>query len=107
VASIPVAEITAGMVASEDVCGPGGRVFLPKGTVIGDRHLLALRALGVTSIRARNADEESRQSSTPAAVLQALHAGLAVRFRHNDPGHPAVKELMRIALLRRARARMG
>ncbi len=105
-ATTSVAQIMAGMIAGEDVCGPGGRVFLRKGEIIGDRHLLALRALGITSIQARHAQDESRQTTTPTAVLQELHSGLVPRFRHNDLGHPAVKELFRIALLRQARARL-
>jgi hypothetical protein len=106
-ATTTVAAISAGMVACEDVRGPGGRIFLRRGETIGERHVLALRALGITSIQARRADEESRRTVTPAAVVQQLQADLLPRFRHNDLGHPAVKELFRIALLRQARARLG
>jgi hypothetical protein len=106
-ATTMVAAISAGMVASEDVQGPGGRVFLRRGETISERHVLALRALGITAVQARRADEESGRAATPAAVVQQLQADLLPRFRHNDLTHPAVKELFRLALLRRVRARLG
>ncbi|MFM2092081.1 MAG: hypothetical protein RLZZ127_2570 [Planctomycetota bacterium] len=104
---LAITDLLPGMRAGEDVQGPGGRVFLRRGDVITERHLLALRALGIAAISARNDDHESHRAPTPSALLANLQQELLPRFRHNDLSHPAVKEVFRLALLRMAKARMG
>jgi len=95
------------MVVSCNVCDRSGRMLLPAGCTLTERHFAILRMWGVLEAEVE-CDAEADGAplppgeDLPAEALAAARAEVEDHFRHNDPGHPAVKELMRICIVRRA-----
>jgi len=105
-AIVPIDNLTAGMLLKSDVCDRSGRMLLPAGGELTDRHLKIFRTWGVLE-----ADIESGENleTSPAlasagvdsARLAAAEEAVRGRFRLNDPEHPAIRELMRICIARK------
>lgn len=103
----PVDDLVAGMVIAEEVRDQQGRLLMPAGTELTDRHLRAFSLWGIMSIRVRgegggDGAEEVPLELTPAQVAEA-EAIVRVRFPAADLEHPFVAELLRLAALREAR----
>ena len=106
-ALIHIDKLQAGMVLSRNVCDRSGRTLLPAGAELAERHLAILRMWGV--MEAEIADEEGPEDVEAAPneeldplLLAAARDEVAKIFVHNDEAHPAIKELMRICVQRRA-----
>lgn len=105
-ASVPVGvdDLQAGMVLAEDVFDQQGRMLMPVGTELTDRHLRACQLWGIMSIRIR------AEGAGPEAVLHAptpeqyaaAEAATRQRFRLNDLTHPLVAELFQVCLTQAA-----
>jgi hypothetical protein len=99
-----------GMKLASDVIERSGRVLLRAGTEITEKHLDILRKWGVTEVDALGVSADS-----PGQELEAMDPELLVEaemkarrlFRHTDPDHPAVGELLRLCALRLARRHSG
>ncbi len=102
----PVDDLVAGMVIAEEVRDQQGRLLMPAGTALTDRHLRAFSLWGIMTIRVRGeggADaEEAPLELTPEQVAEA-EAIVRARFPVADLDHPFVAELLRLAALREAR----
>ena len=103
----PVDDLVAGMVIAEEVRDQQGRLLMPAGTELTDRHLRAFSLWGIMSIRVRgeggaDGTEEAPLELTPAQVAEA-EAIVRARFPAADLEHPFVAELLRLAALREAR----
>ncbi|MBK6421160.1 MAG: hypothetical protein IPI38_05825 [Gemmatimonadetes bacterium] len=102
----PVDDLVAGMVIAEEVRDQQGRLLMPAGTALTDRHLRAFSLWGIMTIRVRGeggADaEEAPLELTPEQVAEA-EAIVRARFPVADLDHPFMAELLRLAALREAR----
>ena len=103
--STPLAQIAAGMTAAEAVAAPGGAVLIRAGEAITARHLLALRALGITHVVVSELATASQRAPS-AELVHRLQRELLPRFAAVDVEHEAGKALFRIALVRRVRAEL-
>lgn len=95
------------MVIAEEVRDQQGRLLMPAGTELTDRHLRAFSLWGIMSIRVRgegggDGAVEVPLELTPAQVAEA-EAIVRARFPAADLEHPFVAELLRLAALREAR----
>jgi hypothetical protein len=107
VARINVDDLKPGMVLGADVADASGRLLATAGTELTAKHLRVLRAWGVTEASVEGVEREEVEAQAvaeldPQAVAEA-EAAAERRFAHNDRGHPAVAELHRVAVRRRAR----
>lgn len=105
-AIVPVENLAAGMLLKSDVCDRSGRMLLPAGGELTDRHLKIFRTWGVleadiedggsldTSLALTSVDVDPVRL---AAAEEAVHQ----LFRLNDPEHPAIRELMRLCIIRK------
>ena len=105
-AIIPIDSLTAGMLLKSDVCDRSGRMLLPAGGELTDRHLKIFRTWGVLEADIEDGDSLETPQSLPGADvdpvrLAAAEEGVQRIFRLNDPGHPAIRELMRICIARK------
>ena len=106
-AIIPIDRIEAGMTLKSDVCDRSGRLLLPAGVVLADKQLKIFRTWGVAEADILLGPDEAladtaEETSTvdPQLLAEAEHA-VTQLFRHNNPQHPMIRELMRVCLERR------
>ena len=105
-ALIHIDKLAAGMVLQEDVCDRSGRVLLPAGSELTEKHLLIFRTWGVleaeiTAESDRNSEDTEGGEPVDPILLAAAESAVMSLFTHNDLEHPAIKELFRICIARK------
>ncbi len=104
---VNVDDLKVGMVLSDDLRSPQGRMLLPSGTRLGDEHLRTCRIWGVTEAQVEGVTEAQAEAGAQAGihpdVLKACRQQAARRFFLLDIRHPAVAELARQIIVRAAR----
>ena len=107
-AIIPIDHLEAGMNLKTDVCDRSGRLLLPAGTELSDKHLKVFRTWGVAEADI-TIDGDDGCESPPATttgdpeVIAAAQEAVERLFIHNDPQHPLIHELIRICVARKVR----
>lgn len=82
-------------------------MLLPAGAELTEKHFAIFRMWGVMEVEVagesivENPDVPPHEDIDPALLSEA-RAEMELLFVHNDPEHPAIKELMRICTERRA-----
>jgi hypothetical protein len=95
------------MILKADVCDRSGRLLLPAGSELAGKQLKIFRMWGVSEADIIcSPDEAQSVVAGEAAMIDPLVAAetehaVALLFRHNDPQHPMIRELMRICRERR------
>lgn len=107
-ALVHIDNLTAGMVLARNVCDRSGRLLLPAGAELTAKHFGIFRMWGVLEAEIVG-DSPAGEDNEAAANLELDPAALAKAreeierlFVHNDFEHPAIKELMRLCVDRRA-----
>jgi len=98
--TIPLADLRLGMVLGE-AATVNGQVLLASGTTLSAAHLAALTSCGVRSLSIKAADEQRAPIPINAKLVLAIDRNLRPRFARTDLQHPAMKEVYRLALVRR------
>ncbi|MBJ6751882.1 hypothetical protein [Geomonas anaerohicana] len=108
-AVVHIDNLTPGMVLSRNVCDRSGRMLLPVGAELTEKHFSIFRMWGVLEVEvAGEAVVEDAETAPPLnqeidpELLAEARAEMERLFIYNDPEHPAIKELMRICTERRA-----
>lgn len=83
-----------------------GRLLLPAGVELSDKHLKIFRTWGVTEadiVSNSNVESESAPAliSGDPAVIAAAQDAVEQLFIHNDQQHPLINELIRICVARK------
>lgn len=105
-AIIPIDNLAAGMVLKSNVCDRSGRMLLPSGGELTDRHLKIFRTWGVleADIEGDDGVETTQdfiiEDVDPGSLAEAEEQVRCI-FRHNEQEHPAIKELMRLCITRK------
>jgi len=98
--------LAPGMTLGADVRDRSGRLLLGSGTELSERHLYILKTWGVVEVDIAGTAEESIdpsfEKSIDATILAGIEKDIAPLFRYTDNSHPAIKELMRMRILREA-----
>lgn len=106
-ALIPVEKAEVGMVLAEPVLDRRGRLLMPAGRELEEKHLEALPMWGIAHLQVEGEDlqEDGKllEAMAPWAVAKAGEE-IAHRFLHAGVTHPAMKELSALAIRRRALA---
>ncbi len=103
---ISIDRVAPGSVLSRDIVDRHGRLLLPEGRPLSDRHVEVLRIWGVEFVEVEGTDEFSAPSDIPPEDRLRAEEELRSRFRHLPEGHPLVRELFDAAV-RRKLARGG
>lgn len=108
-AIVPIDNLESGMMLKSDVCDRSGRMLLPAGCELSERHLKIFRTWGVLEADIeRDESLESPQAfineDLDPARLAAAEEAVKRIFRLNDQGHPAIRELMRLCIARKVAA---
>lgn len=108
-AVVHIDNLAPGMVLSRDVCDRSGRMLLPAGAELAEKHFSIFRMWGVLEIEVAGAAPAEDVDSQPGSAevidperLAAAREDVERVFVYNDPEHPAIRELMRICTERRA-----
>ncbi len=97
-------ELKVGMKLAAPVTDPSGRLLLPAGNEITEKHLRIFKAWGVTEAdvvgidRAQVTARELAQAD-PVKLRESESAVTGI-FKYVDRSHPAMVELMRLCTLR-------
>ena len=106
-ALVPIDNLAEGMVLKREVCDRSGRMLLPEGVTLTEKHFKILKMWGVLEVETTDEQDaeagEARESVEvdPVRLAQAQDR-MGRLFVHNDPQHPAIRELMRICANREA-----
>jgi len=104
---IPVEQAEIGMVLSAPVNDRRGRLIMPAGRALEEKHLDALPMWGITHIEVEGDGSDSqgdpRDEIEPWALARAGEE-MSHLFLHANVSHPVVRELRAIQTVRRARA---
>lgn len=108
-AVVHIDNLAPGMVLSRNVCDRSGRLLLPAGAELTDKHFSIFRMWGVLEVEiiGETIVEDPEAPPSPSTeidpeLLAKARAEVERLFVYNDPEHPAIKELMRICTERRA-----
>jgi len=100
---IPVDRVEAGMVLQAAVVDLRGRLLIPAGKELSERHVAALPMWGVKHIEIQGPDPavEAQPDVDPEA-LSSAESAVAAHFVNADGGHPFLIELRRVCVQRMA-----
>lgn len=106
-ASVEIDNLTPGMVLKKNVVDRSGRMLLPEGATLEAKHFGIFRMWGVLKVEVvgdcgPEAGGEDQGDPVDPEALALAAAELQGIFVHNDLQHPAMKELLRICVKRRA-----
>jgi len=83
-----------GMVTGRDVVDRAGRVLVPAGTPLDEKHLRVLKTWGIDAVWVEGSAPRSAPELPPREEER-----LRARFRHADLAHPLISELLEQARL--------
>jgi hypothetical protein len=97
-------DLKPGMTLSVELIDSGGRLLLPAGTELTDRHLRYFHMWGVTEIEIEGDDRlPDHTAALDPAVRAAVEARLGVLFRNVNLTHPAAAQVYAHCLARELR----
>jgi hypothetical protein len=102
---VSVDDLEPGMQLADEVRDQQGRLLMPAGTELTDRHLRAFQLWGILSVRIRAGDAGADPAEVPLTPGQLAEGEALVRarLRDTDPAHPLIIELVRRCAEREAR----
>lgn len=105
VGKVPIDNLTVGMILKSDVFDRSGRLLLPSGAELSEKHLQIFRMWGVLEVEIVAGTEPEGETSVtqefdPERAAKAEEMLLPL-FVHNDLEHPAIKELLRLCISRK------
>ncbi|MFP4079156.1 MAG: ABC transporter permease [Ectothiorhodospira sp.] len=110
--TIPTQDAHSGLVVAEDVIDRNGRLLIPAGSILQEKHLRVLKTWGIAQLRVRGAGTEDDPLPPPAPETGSTEsteararaeAVLREVFRHTDPGRAPMDTLFRLAVERLSR----
>jgi HD-like signal output (HDOD) protein len=101
---IALADVAVGMVLDRDVVDKRGRLVVPAGVTITDRHVNAFKVWGITEIVITSDDDAPASVGiVDEAQLRAIAEQFDDLFKLTDKAHPAIVEIRKVCLLRRSK----
>ena len=104
---VPTENLIPGMILAADVRDRNGRLLLKAGTELTEKHLYILRTWGTVEADILDSDDNQENTGSTNAIDSELWAAIEEEitplFSHTDLTHPAIKELLRIRIVREAR----
>jgi hypothetical protein len=101
-----VDNLEVGMTLANDVHDRAGRLLLGAGVELSQKHISIFRTWGVLEVDIAGSDDDGRNSQLPAEVtheqVDDAMTALAPLFRNSDLEHPVMRELLRLAAVRKA-----
>jgi hypothetical protein len=109
-AQLEIDALQPGMRVGRDVVEASGQTLLRAGTEITEKHLRVLRSWGVPHVEIEGEKppdpEDVMLAKADPATFDRAQAAVNEHFSRTDPGHPAIAELMRLAVIDEIRAQL-
>lgn len=88
-------DLRTDMVLAADVVDGGGRLLLPSGTALTEKHLRYCQMWGVAGAEVVGAGTPEGAGEPPLdpVLVAKIEAATAIRFTHADRDHPAIAAL--------------
>ena len=103
---VSVEQVTQGMVLAGPVVDRRGRLLIPAGKSLTDRHVGALKMWGIPHVEIEGeGGEDDNPSPVEPHLLEQARAELEPFFARTNGEHPFIGLLFDYCTLRRARAR--
>jgi hypothetical protein len=103
-------DLQTGMVLAAPLTDAGGRLLLPAGTALTEKHLRYFQMWGIPEADIEGGDHPAERDAEaaldPVRVAQATDEA-RLQFRHADLDHPVLGQLFRHCVLVAARRRRG
>jgi hypothetical protein len=100
---INIKDLKADMVLTGDIKDHRGRLLISKGAILTEKYLKLCKMWGVVEADVEGFSTEeiyaSAANNFDAATIAAAEEIIQKRFCHNDMGHPAIRELIRLCTL--------
>lgn len=92
---VPTEELRADQELAADVVDGSGRLLLPAGTTLTDKHIRYFQMWGISEVEIAGGDGADGRKETPVdpVRLEEVRAALAPRFAHVDLEHPGMAAL--------------
>jgi len=98
--------LEVGMILAKDVHDRAGRLLLGSGVELSQKHLTIFRTWGVLEVDIAGSEDGDQNSPLPAEItteqMEAAMAALEPLFINSDREHPVIRELHRLAVIRKA-----
>jgi hypothetical protein len=102
--TVSVDDLEVGMTLAEDVHDQLGRLLLPGGTALTERHLRAFQMWGILTVKVRGAGEaEAPEPVISPEILAQAEARVLARLRQQDLTSPVIQEVIRFTVQRESR----
>lgn len=106
---LSIKNLQTGMILSDDLTDRMGRLLIARGTVLTEKYLKICKMWGVIEAQIEGESGDDLNASAlndfdPARIAVASRL-VHKRFCHTDREHPAVRELVRLCILRTAEGR--
>lgn len=105
-AILPIDNLEPGMTLKSAVSDRSGRLLLPAGVELDEKHLKIFRTWGISEadIEGESEEEESIEEidfNVDPLVMAKAQQEVEQLFIHNDVQHQMIRELMRICISKR------
>lgn len=102
--NINLEDLKSGMTLASEVRARNGRLLVPAGKEITEKHLEIFKAWGVTEaniegVEKKDVMEAAVQEIDPVLLKKSEEVTASV-FQHTNLGHPFIAELFRLCVLR-------
>lgn len=109
--TVPVQSLKPGRILAADIKNAHGQLLIKKAMEVTDKHLRVLKSWGVVEVQVEGdpsdtTDEMVVEQFNPE-ILDKARTEVLARMSHNSMEHPAIDELVRLAVQRRARQLSG
>ena len=94
---VDIDNLRPGMELGTDLTDAGGRLLLPKGTVLTEKHIRYCQMWGIADIDIAGPAEPDLADAPviDAEAIAKAEAAVEPRFRHGERGHPVIDALFR------------
>ncbi len=100
---ISVDDAQAGMVLTADVTDKRGRLLIPNGRSLDEKHLQALKMWGITAVEIEGDDPvSSNEAAIDPALLGEARELMTEHLRNLPMDHPLILALVELALPKKA-----
>ena len=96
-------QATPGMVLSNPITDRRGRLLIPAGQALSDKHVNALKMWGIVSLDIEGDEEPEVVVKISPEALETARAEQHALYRHTDLTHPFVRQLFEHRVHQRAR----
>lgn len=100
---VSVDQAMPGMVLSGPVTDRRGRLLIPAGQALSDKHVNALRMWGIASLEIEGDEEVEPVVAVSSEALEAARVSLHPLYRHTDLTHPFLRQLFEYCAEKKAK----